>query len=145
MGDIFPTKKHKILLGINIVLITLYFVFDIASIALFVSPQFNILWKFISLIIPWSIIFFTAPRTNNGYKPSVSIWGVILLFYYLYEGNIQIKGNRYVSELMGYGLIEDDIYINMIIAIIISCLIIFSGLGIIYRMKLKHHYKNESI
>ncbi len=137
MNEMFSTTKQKILFIINTILILLYFILDIASIALFVTPEFNVLWKFIAIIFPWIIIYFTAPRTNGGYKFTVSIWGTILIFYYIYNGNVQIKGNQYIHTLMGGDLIVDELRINMIIAIVLSCFVFISGLGILYRMKEK--------
>lgn len=141
MKNMFSTTKQKILSSINVVLIVLYFVLDVAGIALFVTPEFNTLWKFISLIIPWVIIYFTAPRTDNGYKITVSIWGAILVFYYMYNGNVQIKGNEYIHSLTGGTLITSELRTNMIIAIVLSCLAFVSGLGIFYRAKEKR--KND--
>ena len=137
MKNIFSTTKQKILLVINIIVILLYFILDVAGIALFVTPEFNTLWKFIAIIFPWVIIYFTAPRTNNGYKFTVCIWSAILIFYYIYNGNVQIKGNEYVYSLTGGALITVELRLNMIIAIVLSCLAFVSGLGILYRIKEK--------
>ena len=143
MNNMFSTTKQKILLGINAIIIILYFILDIAGIALFVTPEFNVLWKFISIIFPWCIIYFTAPRTNNGYKITVCIWSLILVVYYIYNGNIQIKGNEYIHSITGEALITNELRLNMIIAIVLSCLAFTSGLGIWYRTKEKN--KNTEI
>ena len=135
MNNYFPTVKQKILLGINVTLIVLYFVFDIASIALFVTPDFNYLWKFISLVFPWIVIYFTAPRTEKGNKITVSIFGIVLVLYYFYRGNMQIKGNQYLHEIAGQELITDKLYFNLAIAVVISALIFLSGLGLIFKRK----------
>ena len=125
-------------MAINVIVIVLYFVLDVAEIALFVTPEFNTTWKFISLIIPWVIIYFTAPRTGNGYKITVSIWGAILVLYYIYNGNVQIRGNEYMHAIAGVNLVTSELRANMIIAIILSCLAFVSGLGIFYRAKEKN-------
>lgn len=140
----FSTTKQKILFIVNIIVILLYFILDVARIALFVTPEFNTLWKFISIIFPWVIIYFTAPRTNNGYKFTVCIWSAILIFYYIYNGNVQIKGNEYMHSLTGGTLITAELRLNMIIAIVLSCLAFVSGLGILYRIKEKNK-SNEII
>ena len=139
MNDFFSTKKQKILLSVNVIIISLYFIFDITSIALFVTPEFNVLWKFVSIIFPWIIIYFTAPRTDGGSKITVSLWGVILFFFYQYNGNIQIKGNAYRHQLTGAALLTTEIRTNMIFAVALSCLIIVSGCGIFYRIKEKRN------
>lgn len=144
MKGMFSSKKQKILLIINILIIILYFVFDIAGMALFVTPEFKILFKVVSIILPWGIIYFTAPRTDNGDKFTVSVWGLILIFYYIYNGNVQIKGNEYIHSLTGGELITDELRFNMIVGIVLSCFVIVSGWGILYRIKEKRK-SNEKI
>lgn len=138
MKNVFSTKKQKILLVINVVLILLYFIFGIADFALVDTSNFIFLWKVFSIIIPWIIIYFTAPRTNDGYKFTVSIWAAILIVYFICKGNMWIKGNEYVYNL-GRGILKTDVIrFNMIMAILLSSLAFISGFGILYRIKEKN-------
>ena len=142
MKQTFSTKKQWILLGINLVLILLYFVLDIPNMALYsnipTKPAFYaVFFKLTGIIIPWIVMWFTAPRSNGGYKPTISIYSLFLICFYLYNGNIQIKGSNYIASIQGTASNSGEILANMTISIVLSCLIFISGLGIFYRNKQK--------
>ncbi len=142
MNELFNTKKQKILLAINISLILLYFIVGLADFVFYTTFPI-VISMIIGLIIPAVVLYFTAPRTNGGCKITYSVWGIVMLIYYIYRGNQQIKGNAYFSELAHIAPETTELRTRMIISVVLSIIVFIIGLEIIYCRKEKKKIKSE--